>query len=163
MPYVPSDKTPKLQDDRAVLDGPVKDLADAIAEVSSRHGYDAAFAGELNYSLTRLAQEIPRSLIATGQLKEELRYWQQPLIYGVLFDVAFEHKRRVNVPYEAAQILKSGDCYDTPYYTRLVEVVTEDGKVVGHQEIMLKRSDSTLDKDVLDIKIVGVSPASKQA
>lgn len=71
-------------------------------------------------------------------------------MYGVLQDVSAEHKRRVNVAYEAAQIVKSGDCYDTPYYTRLVEVVDKDGKHVGHFEVMLKRSEETLNKDLLD-------------
>lgn len=152
MPYVPSEKTHGKEDDRAVLDEPIAKLSEAIAEVSARHGYEAAFAGELNYSITRLLQEIPRSLIAAGQIKEELRYWLQPLMYGVLLDVALEHKRRVNVAYEAAQIEKSGDCYDTPYYTRLVEVWNRSGgteEFVGYQEVMLKRSDNTLNKDIV--------------
>lgn len=154
MPYVPSEKTPGLKDDRAVLNEPIQKLARAIAEVSARHGYEGAFAGELNYSLTRLLQEIPRELITAKQLKEELRYWIQPTMYGVLVDVALEHKLRVNQSYEAAQIVKSGDCYDTPYYTRLVEVVKSDGTHVGYQHIMLKRSDDTLNIDVLPTKIV---------
>lgn len=154
MPYVPSEKTPGLEDDREILDGPVKILAKAIAEVSRRHNYDGAFAGEMNYALTRLLQELPRQLMATGQFKEEMRYWTQPLMYGVLMDVALEHKLRVNQSYEAAQIVKSGDCYDTPYYTRLVEVVDENGKHVGYQHVMLKRSEETLDVDVLPQKTV---------
>ncbi len=154
MPYVPSSKTPGLQDDREILDKGVKALVAAIGEVSMRHKYDGAFAGELNYSLTRLLQEIPRDLVARGQFSEEMRYWMQPLLYGVLLDVALEHKLRVNTAYEAAQIVKSGDCYDTPFYTRLIEVVDEDGGHIGHQHVMLKRDESTLDKDVLDQKIV---------
>lgn len=154
MPYVPSKKTPQQmekynEDDRGVLDPLVLALSNGIASVAKKYGYDGAFAGELNYALTRLIQEIPRSLIKTGQIKEEIRYWLQPLMYGVLTDVAWEHKRRVNVSYEAAQIVKSGDCYDTPYYTRLVEIVTKDGAHVGYQEVMVKRSDETLDKDVI--------------
>lgn len=164
MPYVPGEKTPNLEDDRAVLDPAITALVEAIGEVSSRHGYEAAFAGELNYSLTRMLQEIPRELIKRGQIKEELRYWIQPLMYGVLNDVALEHKRRVNIAYEAAQILKSGDCYDTPYYTRLVEVVDESGVVIGHQEIMLKRSEETLNQDVLDVQIlVTLSPEARES
>lgn len=162
MPYVPSDKTPGLADDRAALNPAITALAKAIAKVSARHGYEGAFAGELNYSLTRLLQEIPRELIAAGQIKEELRYWIQPLMYGVLTDVALEHKLRVNTAYEAAQIVKSGDCYDTPHYTRLVEVVDEDGKFIGHQHIMLKRSDETLHVDVLPTKIVAQKASKKQ-
>lgn len=154
MPYVPSSKTPGLEDDRVVLDKGVKALVEAIGEVSMRHKYDGAFAGELNYSLTRLLQEIPRELVKRGQFTEEIRYWIQPLLYGVLLDVALEHKLRVNTAYEAAQIVKSGDCYDTPYYTRLIEVVDEDDNLVGHQHVMLKKSAETLDVDVLPQKIV---------
>ena len=155
MPYVPSDKTPNLEDDRAVIRPVVKELAKAIAVVSKRHGYDAAFAGELNYALTKLLQEIPRAMIEEGIVTEELRYWIQPLFYGVLLDVALEHKRRVNVAYEAFQILKSGDCYDAPYYTRLIEVVDAEGKTVGYQEVMMKRSEETVDLDQLPIRIRG--------
>lgn len=154
MPYVPSNKTTGKQDDRSVLDPAIKDLANAIVETAMRHKYDGAFAGELNYSLTRLLQEIPRGLVEAGQFTEELRYWIQPLMYGVLLDVALEHKLRVNTAYEAAQIVKSGDCYDTPYYTRLVEVVDEQGKVIGHQHVMVQRSEETFNQDVLDYKIV---------
>jgi hypothetical protein len=154
MPYVPSEKTPNKDDDRETLDPAIQAMADAIAEVSARHGYEGAFAGEMNYCLTRLLQAIPRSLIEQGQIKEELRYWLQPTMYGVLLDVALEHKRRVNVSYEGAQIVKSGDCYDTPYYTRLVEVVDENGEHVGYQEVMLKRSEETLNLDVLGKKLV---------
>jgi hypothetical protein len=149
MPYIPSNKTPGMQDDRGVLDPIIKQLAIAIADVSSRHNYEAAFAGELNYTLTRLIQEIPRELVKKGCIKEELRYWTQPLLYGVLLDVALEHKRRVNVAYEAAQIVISGDCFDSPYYTRLVEVVDKQGNVIGHQEVMVKRSSKTLNSDCI--------------
>lgn len=154
MPYVPSSKTSGLQDDREVLDKGVKAMVDAIGEVSMRHKYDGAFAGELNYSLTRLLQEIPRDLVERGQFNEEMRYWMQPLMYGVLLDVALEHKLRVNTAYEAAQIVKSGDCYDAPFYTRLAEVVDEEGGHVGYQHVMLKRSEETLEVDVLPGRIV---------
>ena len=55
---------------------------------------------------------------------------------GVLEDVKDEYKRRVNTAYEAVQIKKSGDCYDTPYHTELVDVKDKDGNVVGWQEVM---------------------------
>ena len=142
MPYVPTEDRPPIAEAAA-------NLSKAITDAAKKHGYDGAFAGELNYALTRLLQEIPRDLVANGTLKEEIRYWIQPLMYGVLLDVALEHKRRVNTAYEAAQIVKSGDCYDTPFYTRLVEVVDMGGKVIGHQEIMLKRDDATIGEDVV--------------
>lgn len=153
MPYVPSEKTPNKQDDRAIIDPPVRALAEALAKVSKRHGYQAAVAGEFNYAATRLLQEIPRALVQEGIISEEIRYWIQPLLYGVLLDVALEHKRRVNSAYEAYQILKSGDCYDTPYYTRLIEVVDDEGNNVGYQEVMMKRSDETVNQDRLRMVI----------
>lgn len=142
MPYVPSD-------DRPLIAGAAEHLAKTIADVAREHKYDAAFAGELNYALTRLLQELPRALVENGTLKEEIRYWIQPLMYGVLLDVVLEHKRRVNTAYEAAQIIKSGDCFDAPYYTRLVEVVDKNGKTIGHQEVMLKRGKDTLNDPVI--------------
>lgn len=57
---------------------------------------------------------------------------------GVFEDVKDEYKRRVNTAYEAAQILKSGDCYEySPFQTQLV-AVNVDG-VAGFQEVMLPR------------------------
>ncbi|MEM3097500.1 MAG: hypothetical protein QXU32_02105 [Nitrososphaerales archaeon] len=147
MPYIPSNKTGC--DHRAPIDAYVSALCDVIAEAVVRHGHEAAWAGELNYALTRIIQELPRSLIKQGVLKDEMRYWIQPLAYGVLLDVALEHKRRVNAAYEAYQIVKSGDCYDTPYYTKLVEVVDDNGKTIGYQEVMVKRSNDTLNKDII--------------
>ncbi len=149
MPYVPSEKTNPPAPDRAVLEPVAKLAADTIAQVAAAYKYDGAFAGELNFFLTRVLNHLPRSLMEKQGFKEEIRYWIQPLMYGVLLDVALEHKRRVNVPYEAAQIIKSGDCYDTPYYTRLVQVVDTNGNHVGYQEVMLKRSEATLNEDVV--------------
>ena len=74
-------------------------------------------------------------------MSSELRYWYQAIIFGVQLDVALEYKRRVNSAYEAAQIIKSGDCYDTPYRTQLVSVVNKEGKEIGQIEIMIKRED----------------------
>ena len=149
MPYVPSKKTDGVSTDREVLDPLVKQLADKIAEVAQKYHYDGAFLGELNYALTRLIQHLPRALIATGQSKDETRYWLQAGLFGVLLDVALEYKVRVNQAYEIAQIQKSGDCYDTPYYSKAVEVVDENGKTVGHIYVNMKRSDGTLSEDVL--------------
>jgi len=152
----------------------VGSLALTIFNVGKGYGYWGAFLGELNYAVTRLIQRVPQLKVKKEQwlAKDELRYWLyastvQALAYatsifsdssigvgGVFEDVKDEYKRRVNVGYEAAQIMKSGDCYDTPYYTRLVEIVDGNGKHVGYQEVMLKRSEETLNKDVLDGKFV---------
>ncbi len=152
-PYVPSKKTDGKSEDREILDPLAKALADGIAQVAAKYKYDGAFLGELNYSLTRLIQHLPRSLMKFQGFASELRYWMYAGIVGVLVDVKDEYKRRVNTSYEAAQIVKSGDCYDAPYYTKLLEVLDSSGNYLGHMEVMVKRSDNTLNKDVLDDKI----------
>ncbi|MBE5727918.1 hypothetical protein IHE50_00680 [Candidatus Parvarchaeota archaeon] len=141
-------------------------LAGRIYELDRHYGYDAAFNGELNYSTTRIIQLTPKKMVEQGIWKEELRYWiysqtvgalmraQDDIkeiaasidkkdndwifdgFVGVLEDVKDEYKRRVNTAYEAVQIKKSGDCYDTPYHTELVDVKDKDGNVVGWQEVM---------------------------
>lgn len=135
MPYIE-------REDRDTLDPHVSSLAKAIAETASRHDGEAAFAGQLNYALTRLIQEIPRELKEKGIVNKELRYWMMPLMYGVLNDVALEHKRRVNVAYEAEKIVQSGDCYDAPYRTKLVPVIDMNLEIIGYQEVMLKDAGS---------------------
>ena len=150
------------------------ELAKTIFEVAEKYKYEGAFLGELNYAITRLIQRVPQIKVSSGQYeaKSELRYWLyavtvEALIFasdqfkssgigisGVFEDIKDEYKRRVNTAYEAAQIIKSGDCYITTWYTRLIEVVDDTGKLLGHQEVMLKRSGDTLNKDVLDYKIV---------
>lgn len=149
-------------------------LAKAIYEAGAKYGYEGAYLGEFNYAITRFIQLVPQLKVKRGdwQEKDELRYWLyaetvSALRYaenrsesfdigveGVFVDIKDEYKHRVNNPYEAAQIVKSGDCYDTPYYTRLVEVVNDPGEHIGYQEIMLKRSDRTLHQDVITGKVV---------
>lgn len=118
MPYVP-------KNDRPALDRVAKKLAEEIAKTAAPYKYDGAFAGEMNYALTRLMCHLPRALMKYCGFKDELRYWMMPLMYGVLNDVALEHKFRVNTAYEAEQIRKNGDCYDTPFVTQLIEVVDD--------------------------------------
>jgi hypothetical protein len=152
--------------------GSESELAQAIYEVGEKYGYEGAFLGEFNYSFTRFIQRVPQIMVENGIWKEESRYWLYAAtvealtfaedetknfgigVSGVFEDIKDEYKRRVNTAYEAAQIIKSGDCYDTPYYTRLVKVIDEDGNFIGYQEVMLKRSPETLDKDVLDTCVV---------
>lgn len=153
---------------------PATGLAKTIYEIGKRYEYEGAFLGELNYAVTRFIQRVPQLMVAREKWKstDELRYWlyactvealvwtsRQTVNYGlgiagVFEDIKDEYKRRVNTAYEAAQILKSGDCYDTPYYTKLVEVVDEDGRHIGHQEIMVKRSDDTRTTDILKGQVV---------
>ena len=157
------------------------DLARIIFEVGEKYNYDGAWFGELNYAITRLIQVVPNMCVEKGYYKTALEYWLYAVTAGVLkktsdnfsqftgnnyilcglvgvfIDILHEYKRRVNTAYECAQIIKSGDCYDTPYLTRIVEMVDEVGKVVGHQEIMLKK-ENDLGKDIfgeIQIKVTG--------
>lgn len=138
-----------------------KNLVLTIWNVGLAYKYEGAFLGELNYAITRLIQEVPKRLVEQGKQKGELRYFIYALtvealvraanyfnnkeemigIGGVFIDIKDEYKRRVNPAYEAAQIVKSGDCYDTPYLTKLIEIVDQHGNVIGHQEVMIKRED----------------------
>lgn len=159
MPYVPSEKTIPSAEDRKVLGPLAKQVAEAIAQVAKKYNYKGAFLGEMNFFTTRLMQELPIALMKTGEAASELRYWMQAGMFGVLLDVILEYKLKVNQGYEIAQIMKSGDCYDAPYYSRPVEVVDENGKVVGHVYVNMKRSGETVGQDVLeDVQIVLKSP-----
>ncbi len=148
-------------------------LAKKISTIASYYEYDEAWMGELNYAITRLLQVIPRKLVRGSRWTSEFRYWiyagfvgaliqassffsdlsggdwRDLSLSGVFEDVKDEYKRRVNVAYEATQINKSGDCYDTPYYTRLVEVLDEEGNHFGFQEVMLRRTPETLNADIV--------------
>jgi|SRR5579872_279343 len=150
------------------------ELAHVVFSVGSTYKYEGAFLGELNYALTRLIQRVPQLMVKAGKwaAKDEIRYWLYAVtvealtvaasnfqnsgigIGGVFEDVKDEYKRRVNPSYEAAQIIKSGDCYDTPYYNRLVRIVDEEGKEVGKILVDMVRSEETLNKDILDGELV---------
>jgi len=150
-----------------------------ILEVGAKYGYEGAFLGELNYAITRVIQRVPQLLAEQGKCGlvkgKELRYWLYAMtvdalmvvsarlianfdntkgVAGVFVDIKDEYKVRVNKSYEIAQILKSGDCYDTPYFNKVVEVVNEKGKVVGHTYIELKNNGENYKLDKMPFKIV---------
>ena len=139
-------------------------LAATIVEVARGYGVKGGWTGELNYAITMLIQLVPYQMQCSKAWDESLRYW----IYaetvgaltrtaydlhtrtaddyigngltGVFEDIKDEYKRRVNSAYEAAQILKSGDCYDyVPFRTQLVP--TTVAGTAGYQEVMLPRQD----------------------
>jgi len=154
-------------------------LVGAILAAGSQYGYEGAFLGELNYAITRLIQRVPQIMVREKRwaAKDELRYWLyactvEALVYasneflgsgvgvaGVFEDIKDEYKRRVNTGYEAAQIIKSGDCYDTPYYNRLMRIVDADGNEIGKILVDMPRSDFTLKTDILDFNITA-TPAT---
>ena len=146
-------------------DGKAADLAARVLDTAAGYGLKGGWTGELNYALTRLIQAVPLAMNRNGTWSEALRYWMYAQIVGALsraawevhaegnddfidnglcgvfIDVKDEYKRRVNTAYEAAQILKSGDCYDlAPYRTHLVPVTVDN--VTGYQEVMLPKQDA---------------------
>jgi hypothetical protein len=96
MPYI----APK---DRRQFDPLIDELAERVSATSKQYGYDAAYAGLLNYVCTRLALKIVRTQFGS------MRYWLVATTTGVFKNIADEFYRRVGVPYEEKQILKSGD------------------------------------------------------
>ncbi|TAK05519.1 MAG: hypothetical protein EPO39_10670 [Candidatus Manganitrophaceae bacterium] len=96
MPYI----APKA---RTQFDPLIDALAERIVAEASADGNDAAFAGLLNYTCTRLALQVVRLQFG------KMRYWLIALITGTFQNVAQEFYRRVAVPYEEKQIGKNGD------------------------------------------------------
>lgn len=148
-------------------------VASTIYDVAKKYNYDGAFLGELNYAVTIFIQEVPRLLVVAGKSSSELRYWMYAKtvkaltrlvnyfnndedddrvgIAGVFEDIKDEYKVRVNQAYEIAQIIKSGDCYTTPYYNKPMEVVDGNGALIGHVYVNMKRDKKTIKEDVLSI------------
>lgn len=96
MPYI-------QKSDRKNLDPLIDKLAKQIVDESKKYDYDAAFAGLLNYTCTRLALKIVRLRFG------KMRYWLIAALTGVFKNVADEFYRRAGVPYEDLQIRKNGD------------------------------------------------------
>lgn len=167
--------------DRDVAEPEAK-FAKTILEVGSKYYYEGAFLGELNYSITRVIQRVPQILAKQGKCElkvgKELRYWLYAMtidaltyvqfklfqeegketfgIAGVFEDIKDEYKRRVNPPYESEQILKSGDCYDTPYFTKIVKVINDEGKIIGYADLHCINDGENYKLDILpyDLKVV---------
>jgi len=137
-----------------------QELARAIVDTARGYNLKGAWAGELNYALTKLIQLVPYKMFKCRTWDESLRYWLYAQtvgaltrtayelhkstaddyvgngLAGVFEDVKDEYKRRVNTAYEAAQIRKSGDCYEhVPFRTQLVPFKVADTD--GFIEIML--------------------------
>lgn len=96
MPYI-------KQEDRPELDKLIDLLADEIIKGHDKYGYDGAFAGLLNYSVTTLSNTILKRKFGA------LRYWQVALLSGTFHNIADEFYRRAAVPYEDIQIDANGD------------------------------------------------------
>ena len=95
MPYISQSARPRL-------DPLIEKLAAEIKDIAKSEGYDGAFAGLMNYSMTRLILKVA---------PEKRRYWVIALVTGVIHNVLDEFYRRYAVPYEDEQIKKNGDVY----------------------------------------------------
>jgi hypothetical protein len=96
MPYIAQEHRPRL-------DALIENLAGAIALVAKDQGDKTAYAGLLNYTLTRLTMQVIEKCCGP------IRYATIATVSGVLKNVNDEFYRRVAVPYEDKQIAKNGD------------------------------------------------------
>jgi hypothetical protein len=88
---------------RQELDALIDQLAGAIVREADKMNQEAAFAGLLNYTCTRLALKIIR--LRFGRL----RYWLIALVTGTFKNIADEFYRRLAAPYEDRQLAVNGD------------------------------------------------------
>ena len=96
MPYI-------KKENRKNLDAQIDALAEAIVGEAKQENYDAAFAGLLNYSVTRLALKIIKLQFG------KVRYWIVATMTGTFKNIADEFYRRLAAPYEDKQIKTNGD------------------------------------------------------
>jgi hypothetical protein len=114
MPYVKTEY-------RSALDPAIRNLADAITELSRRMPEETAFAGLLNYACTTLAMQVLDSRFGA------VRYGTLATVIGVFHTIADELYRRVAAPYEDKQIAAHGDVplYET--YAKRIRGETREG------------------------------------
>jgi len=96
MPYI-------KQEDRKILDPYIDQLAQILALRAGESNDDAAFAGLLNYTCTRL------TLLIIRQRFGAIRYWIIATVSGVFHNIADEFYRRLAGPYEDKQVTANGD------------------------------------------------------
>ena len=96
MPYIPPQQ-------RQALDPLIDALAARIVQEAQGLEPQAAFAGLLNYTCTRLALKIVQ------QRRGRLRYWLIALLTGTFKNIADEFYRRLAGPYEDKQRARHGD------------------------------------------------------
>ncbi len=140
---------------------PAQKLVEQISSVAKNDG--GAQLSYFEYSITRLIQIVPHIMVVNLEWQAEFRYFLYALtagalqqsaldisakkapagsqwivdgLVGALFNVKDEYKRRVNTAYEVIQIKKSGDCYDVPFRTDIIEAKDNSGNK-GYQEIMM--------------------------
>ena len=88
---------------RQALDPLIDKLALQIVREAQVLEYDAAFAGLLNYTCTRLALKTVRHRFGA------MRYWIIAILTGTFKNISDEFYRRIAAAYENRQMEKSGD------------------------------------------------------
>jgi len=88
---------------RQALDPLIDKLALQIVHEARGLEYDAAFAGLLNYTCTRLALKTVRQQFGA------MRYWIIAILTGTFKNISDEFYRRIAAAYENRQMEKSGD------------------------------------------------------
>lgn len=96
MPYIAPEQ-------RRDLDPLIDALAAQLADTAREAGSEGAFAGLLNYAVTRLALSVVHRRFGG------LRYWLIAALTGIFQNVAQEFYRRLAAPYEDKQMAMSGD------------------------------------------------------
>jgi len=91
------------QELRTLLNPLIDHLAEEIVNQSPFIDVDNAYAGMLNYAVTRLCMAV------IDRKFGEIHYGTVAIVTGVLHNVVAEFYRRVASPYEDKQIEKSGD------------------------------------------------------
>lgn len=86
--------------DRTKLEPLITQLANEINYQCHMEPY--AWAGDLNYVGTRLAQLV----------MPHKSYWTMALVIGVFITMALEFYRRVTAPYEDQKCVQNGEVYD---------------------------------------------------
>lgn len=115
--FVPHYRMPYIApEDRKGLDDAIDALAERLVARAKADGHDAAFAGLLNYSVTRLALGVVRRRFGA------MRYWIIAAVTGAFANASAEFYRRVGIPYEERQIAKNGD---VDLYREYAEEITK--------------------------------------
>jgi uncharacterized membrane-anchored protein len=112
MPYI-------APEHRQKLDPFIEELARSLVQEAEVLGYDAAFAGLLNYACTRLALKVARQQFGP------LRYWLIALITGIFKNLADEFYRRLGQPYEDRQLACNGDLDEYAEYLKEIRRLGE--------------------------------------
>lgn len=148
--------------DNYQMEDPANKLGKEILNEGKKYDYKEAWLGELNYSITRLVQVVPKKMVESGHWQNEFRYWIAALTMGSLEQaklevakitspdrhkwivdgfvgtmacVSSEYYRRAVAPYESVQIVKNGDAFTTPHRSDPIEHINARDNSSGFIEM----------------------------